>query len=243
MSRTCAYRCVLAFDEWRKPIRYLRDFQTTSIARIEHCCIDGSNRVLSKQPFNRSLLPFGRSFASYVQYSSALYTEHVVIVYGLPIFLLHHQSVLFRELTRRTQGNHARFTSLALSPQAFGLAVVICSWWLHLKSADYGALLANRWLTAPAIVIVSGREWPNDLVLDVQFDHWLAKLAILLGIVGCLGAWFEKKAILLLVIDHAQRVTIEIPFVILAFSTFLLWSFSSSDCYWALSSPSRSMSK
>lgn len=65
---------------------------------------------------------------------------------------------------------------------ALGLAIVICSWLLHLKSTDYGPLVGNQWFTAPVILIFS------------------AKLSMVLGIVGCLGAWFEKKALLFLYI-------------------------------------------
>jgi hypothetical protein len=60
--------------------------------------------------------------------------------------------------------------------------------------------MGNQWLTAPVVLIVS------------------AKLSMLLGAVGCVGAWFEKKALLFLV---SERV---IPFnnpVSLSLSLFI----------------------
>lgn len=166
---------------------------------------------LVKQLFNRFLLPSRSVVRSHPTYSTVqlctlnMSSSYMVFRYFFSIINLCF-FVSWLAVCKVTK--HAFL--LSLYPQAFGLAVVICSWWLHLKSADYGALLANRWLTAPAIVIVSGRERPSDLILHVHFDRWLAKLAIVLGALGCLGAWFEKKAILFLVIDHVRCVTIAI---------------------------------
>jgi hypothetical protein len=71
--------------------------------------------------------------------------------------------------------------------QALGLAIVIYSWLLHLKSSDYGPLIGNQWFTAPVILIIS------------------AKVSMLLGILGCFGAWFEKKFLLFIVIQTQFR--------------------------------------
>ncbi|CAF1008525.1 unnamed protein product [Adineta ricciae] len=65
---------------------------------------------------------------------------------------------------------------------ALGFAVVVYSWLLHIKSADYGSLMGSPWFTAPVILIIS------------------AKFSMLLGIVGCLGAWCEKRALLFMYI-------------------------------------------
>ncbi|CAF2038730.1 unnamed protein product [Rotaria magnacalcarata] len=65
---------------------------------------------------------------------------------------------------------------------ALGLAIVIFSWMLHLKSSDYGPLMGNEWFTAPVVLIIS------------------AKCSMVLGLIGCIGAWFEKKSLLFLYI-------------------------------------------
>jgi len=37
-----------------------------------------------------------------------------------------------------------------------GFAIVVCSWWLHIKSADYRPLMGNQLFTAPVVLIISG---------------------------------------------------------------------------------------
>jgi len=37
-----------------------------------------------------------------------------------------------------------------------GFAVVVCSWWLHVKSSDYRPLMGNQLFTAPIVLIISG---------------------------------------------------------------------------------------
>jgi len=39
-----------------------------------------------------------------------------------------------------------------------GVAIVVCSWLLHLKSNDYGPLMGNQWFTAPVILIIAGLD-------------------------------------------------------------------------------------
>lgn len=75
---------------------------------------------------------------------------------------------------------------------------MVYSWLLHLKSNDYGPLIGNRWFTAPVILIVSGFYFEILLIYN-KLNNFLAKLSMLLGIIGCIGAWFEKKALLFLV--------------------------------------------
>ncbi|CAF2701565.1 unnamed protein product [Rotaria sp. Silwood2] len=65
---------------------------------------------------------------------------------------------------------------------SLAVAIVVCSWLLHLKSSDYGPLMGNQWFTAPVVLIFS------------------AKCSIFLGLIGCLGAWFEKKPLLFIYI-------------------------------------------
>lgn len=79
-----------------------------------------------------------------------------------------------------------------------GFAVVVCSWWLHVKSADYRPLMGNQWFTAPVVLIFSGLDLWFVLALNLFFD-FLAKLSMILGAVGCVGAWFEKKVLLFIV--------------------------------------------
>jgi hypothetical protein len=81
-----------------------------------------------------------------------------------------------------------------------GLAIVVCSWWLHLKSSDYRPLLNNQWFTAPIILIVSGLHLQSYIIN--RFRSFLAKCSMVLGAVGCLGAWYEKKALLFIVIKN-----------------------------------------
>ncbi len=70
---------------------------------------------------------------------------------------------------------------------------------LHLKSNDYGPLMGNQWFTAPVILIISGMDLLLILI-NSYLDNFLAKISMVLGILGCVGAWFEKKALLFIVI-------------------------------------------
>jgi hypothetical protein len=51
--------------------------------------------------------------------------------------------------------------------QALGFAIVVCSWWLHIKSADYRPLMGNQWLTAPVVLIISGLDLNSSELLNV----------------------------------------------------------------------------
>ncbi|CAF3703009.1 unnamed protein product [Adineta steineri] len=82
---------------------------------------------------------------------------------------------------------------------ALGLAIVVYTWLLHLKTTDYGSLMGSQWFTAPMILIIS------------------AKFSMLLGIVGCMGAWFEKRALLFIYI-----ITMVIIFVGLLFGVVFI---------------------
>lgn len=80
-----------------------------------------------------------------------------------------------------------------------GFAIVVCSWWLHVKSADYRPLMGNQWFTAPVVLIISGLKFKVLLILNFAV-FFSATLSMILGAVGCVGAWFEKKALLFIVI-------------------------------------------
>ncbi|UJR32059.1 hypothetical protein I4U23_019527 [Adineta vaga] len=77
---------------------------------------------------------------------------------------------------------------------ALGFAVVVYSWLLHIKSTDYGSLITRPWFTAPVILIIS------------------AKFSMLLGILGCFGAWCEKRALLFVYIITMVLVFIGLLF-------------------------------
>jgi len=95
------------------------------------------------------------------------------------------------------------FTIINMCFFALGFAVVVCSWWLHIKSADYRPLMGNQWFTAPVVLIVS------------------AKFSMLLGAVGCIGAWFEKKTLLFIYI-----ITMIIIFVVLLLGVVFVIAFN-----------------
>ncbi|CAF3617233.1 unnamed protein product [Rotaria sp. Silwood1] len=86
---------------------------------------------------------------------------------------------------------------------ALGFAVVVCSWWLHIKSIDYRPLMKNQIFTAPVVLIIS------------------AKFSMLLGAIGCIGAWFEKKILLFIYI-----ITMIIIFVALLLGVVFVIAFN-----------------
>jgi len=77
-----------------------------------------------------------------------------------------------------------------------GFAIVVCSWWLHMKSADYRPLMGNQWFTAPVVLIISGFDLIFFFLILNSLFFFQAKVSMLLGAVGCVGAWFEKKYLL-----------------------------------------------
>ncbi|UJR14688.1 hypothetical protein I4U23_001681 [Adineta vaga] len=95
------------------------------------------------------------------------------------------------------------FTIINMCFFALGFAIVVCSWWLHIKSADYRPLMGNPWFTAPVVLIFS------------------AKLSMLLGAIGCAGAWFEKKIFLFIYI-----ITMIVIFVGLLFGVVFIIAFN-----------------
>ncbi|CAF1048669.1 unnamed protein product [Rotaria sp. Silwood1] len=95
------------------------------------------------------------------------------------------------------------FTIVNMCFFALGFAVVVCSWWLHIKSIDYRPLMKNQIFTAPVVLIIS------------------AKFSMLLGAIGCIGAWFEKKILLFIYI-----ITMIIIFVALLLGVVFVIAFN-----------------
>jgi hypothetical protein len=58
--------------------------------------------------------------------------------------------------------------------------------------------MGNEWFTAPVVLIISGLNLRVLSILNTFF-FLLAKLSMILGAAGCVGAWFEKKALLFIV--------------------------------------------
>ncbi|CAF0742869.1 unnamed protein product, partial [Didymodactylos carnosus] len=85
----------------------------------------------------------------------------------------------------------------------FGLSVLSVSVWIHFASMEYRPFMGNRVFTAPIVLIVS------------------AKLSVILGAIGCVGAWFEKKTLLLVYV-----ITMIILFVALLIGVVFIIAFS-----------------
>lgn len=141
----------------------------------------------------------GRSFAIDTHASRSfayLVIEHVVYLHDLSLYVFNHQSFLLR-----------KFLSLAPIKRVDEDEIFRSSPWR--SSQPVGGYTSSRTITRCSSPIDGSRHlWSCSFVVRRSIENRLrnqrlslssAKVAILLGILGCLGAWFEKKILLFLV--------------------------------------------